>query len=59
MPGSPSRCLPAHQLVERTAAVLAVLYLLFNEGYSASAGADLVRRGLTAEAIRLGRVLCT
>ncbi len=50
---------PAHQLVERTEAVLAVLYLLFNEGYSASSGADLVRRGLTAEAIRLGRVLCT
>jgi RNA polymerase sigma-70 factor, ECF subfamily len=50
---------PAHQLVERTAALLAVLYLLFNEGYSASSGADLVRRGLTAEAIRLGRVLCT
>jgi RNA polymerase sigma-70 factor (ECF subfamily) len=50
---------PAHQLVERTAAVLAVLYLLFNEGYSASSGADLVRRGLTAEAIRLDRVLCT
>jgi RNA polymerase sigma-70 factor, ECF subfamily len=50
---------PPYQLVERTAAVLAVLYLLFNEGYSASSGADLVRRGLTAEAIRLGRVLCT
>jgi RNA polymerase sigma-70 factor, ECF subfamily len=50
---------PAHQLVERTAAVLAVLYLLFNEGYSASSGADLVRRSLTTEAIRLGRVLCT
>ncbi len=49
---------PAHQLVERTAAVLAVLYHLFNEGYSASSGADLVRRGLTAEAIRLSRVLC-
>ena len=49
---------PAHQLVERTAAVLAVLYLLFNEGYSASSGADLVRRSLTAEAIRLDRVLC-
>jgi RNA polymerase sigma-70 factor (ECF subfamily) len=48
----------AHQLVERTAAVLAVLYLLFNEGYSASSGADLVRRSLTTEAIRLGRVLC-
>ena len=50
---------PAHQLVERTAAVLAVLYLLFNEGYSATSGADLVRRSLTAEAIRLDRVLCT
>ncbi len=50
---------PPHQLVERTAAVLAVLYLLFNEGYSASSGTDLVRRGLTTEAIRLGRVVCT
>ncbi len=49
---------PAYQLVERTAAVLAVLYLLFNEGYSASSGADLVRLSLTTEAIRLGRVLC-
>jgi RNA polymerase sigma-70 factor (ECF subfamily) len=57
--GIPFAVPPAHQLVERTAAVLAVLYLLFNEGYSASTGADLVRRGLTAEAIRLGRVLCT
>ena len=36
---------------------LAVLYLLFNEGYSATAGDDLVRQGLTAEAIRLARVL--
>jgi len=34
-----------------------VLYLLFNEGYSASAGADLVRQGLCAEAIRLARAL--
>ncbi|HVT42656.1 MAG TPA: RNA polymerase sigma factor [Acidimicrobiales bacterium] len=50
---------PAHQLLERTAAVLAVIYLLFNEGYSASAGEALVRQNLTAEAIRLGRVLCT
>jgi len=43
--------------VNRTAGVLAVLYLLFNEGYSASAGADLVRQGLCAEAIRLARAL--
>jgi RNA polymerase sigma-70 factor, ECF subfamily len=56
--GIPFEVPPPHQLVERTAAVLAVLYLLFNEGYSASAGTDLVRSGLTAEAIRLGRILC-
>jgi RNA polymerase sigma-70 factor, ECF subfamily len=53
----PFRVPPEHLLPERTAAVLAVLYLLFNEGYAASAGTDLVRRGLTAEAIRLARVL--
>ena len=57
--GIPFAVPPPHQLVERTAAVLAVLYLLFNEGYSATSGTDLVRRSLTAEAIRLGRVLCT
>jgi RNA polymerase sigma-70 factor (ECF subfamily) len=50
---------PAHQLLERTAAVLAVIYLLFNEGYTASTGSDLVRRSLSDEAIRLGRTLCT
>jgi RNA polymerase sigma-70 factor (ECF subfamily) len=55
----PYRVPPAHLLPERTPAVLAVLYLLFNEGYSASAGADLVRRNLSAEAIRLARVLAT
>jgi len=55
--GIPYRIPPAHLLPERTAAVLAVLYLLFNEGYSASAGADLLRRALTGEAIRLGRTL--
>jgi RNA polymerase sigma-70 factor, ECF subfamily len=57
--GIPFAVPPPHQLVERTAALLAVLYLLFNEGYSATSGTDLVRGGLTAEAIRLGRVLCT
>jgi RNA polymerase sigma-70 factor, ECF subfamily len=55
--GIPFRVPPDHLLPERTGAVLAVLYLLFNEGYSASAGADLVRRQLTGEAIRLVRVL--
>ena len=53
----PYRVPPAYQLPERTAAVLAVLYALFNEGYGASAGADLVRRGLCDEAIRLARLL--
>ena len=55
--GIPYRVPPAHLLPERTAGVLAVLYLLFNEGYAASSGADLVRRRLCAEAIRLARVL--
>jgi RNA polymerase sigma-70 factor, ECF subfamily len=53
----PYRVPPAHLLPERTAGVLAVLYLLFNEGYAATAGADLVRQGLCAEAIRLARTL--
>jgi len=53
----PYRLPPAHLLPERTAAVLAVLYLLFNEGYAATAGADLVRQGLCEEAIRLARTL--
>jgi RNA polymerase sigma-70 factor, ECF subfamily len=55
--GIPFRVPPAHVLPERTGAVLAVLYLLFNEGYSATAGAELVRVGLSAEAIRLARTL--
>lgn len=53
----PYRVPPAHLLPERTPAVLAVLYLLFNEGYSATAGADLLRQNLSTEAIRLTRVL--
>jgi RNA polymerase sigma-70 factor (ECF subfamily) len=53
----PYRVPPSHLLPERTAGVLGVLYLLFNEGYTATAGADLIRHGLCAEAIRLGRVL--
>jgi RNA polymerase sigma-70 factor (ECF subfamily) len=55
--GIPYRVPPGHLLPDRTGAVLAVLYLLFNEGYAATAGADLVRIGLCAEAIRLARVL--
>jgi RNA polymerase sigma-70 factor (ECF subfamily) len=55
--GIPYRVPPGHLLPERTGAVLAVLYLLFNEGYAATSGADLVRQGLCAEAIRLGRML--
>jgi RNA polymerase sigma-70 factor, ECF subfamily len=55
--GIPYRVPPAHQLPERLVAVLAVIYALFNEGYGASAGADLIRTGLCAEAIRLGRLL--
>ncbi|HEX3622728.1 MAG TPA: RNA polymerase sigma factor [Acidimicrobiales bacterium] len=55
--GIPYRVPPAHLLTERTGAVLAVLYLLFNEGYAATAGADLVRVDLCAEAVRLARTL--
>ena len=55
--GIPYRIPPAHALPERTHAVLAVVYLLFNEGYAATAGADLVRVDLCAEAIRLARTL--
>lgn len=54
--GIPYRVPPADALAERTSAVLGVLYLLFNEGYSASSGA-LVRHDLCDEAIRLGRLL--
>jgi RNA polymerase sigma-70 factor, ECF subfamily len=55
--GIPFRVPPAHQLPERTVGVLGVLYLLFNEGYSATAGADLIRQNLCAEAIGLARTL--
>jgi len=49
---------PQDRLPERLAAVQAVIYLIFNEGYTASSGTELVRHDLCAEAIRLGRVLC-
>ena len=45
------------ELPERLEAVLQVIYLVFNEGYSAAAGAEVTRAELTGEAIRLGRLL--
>ena len=49
---------PEHDdLTERLSGVLAVVYLVFNEGYLAGAGDDPIRSDLTAEAIRLGRIL--
>ena len=55
--GIPYRVPPDHLLPERLGAVLVVVYALFNEGYSATAGADLIRRNLCVEAIRLARLL--
>jgi RNA polymerase sigma-70 factor (ECF subfamily) len=55
--GIPFRVPPDHLLPERLRSVLAVLYLVFNEGYAATAGADLVRDDLCNEAIRLGKLL--
>jgi len=49
---------PPDRLPERLAATQAVIYLIFNEGYSATTGSSLVRNDLCAEAIRLARVLC-
>jgi RNA polymerase sigma-70 factor (ECF subfamily) len=53
----PYRVPEEHDLPDRLAAVLAVVYLVFNEGYAASSGEALVRADLCAEAIRLGRLL--
>jgi RNA polymerase sigma-70 factor, ECF subfamily len=53
----PYRVPDAAELPERLAAVLAVIYLVFNEGYIATAGEDLVRDDLCLEAIRLARIL--
>jgi RNA polymerase sigma-70 factor (ECF subfamily) len=55
--GIPYRVPGEADLPERLAAVLAVVYLIFNEGYTASSGDRLVRDDLCAEAIRLGRLL--
>jgi len=49
---------PRAKLPERLGPVQSVIYLIFNEGYSATVGESLVRRELCAEAIRLGRTLC-
>ena len=49
----------ANDLAERLDAVLAVIYLVFNEGYAATRGSTLVRTDLCAEAIRLGRLVRT
>lgn len=53
----PYRDATTEELPERLDGVLAVLYLIFNEGYAASSGAEVVRRELAAEAIRLTRVV--
>lgn len=53
----PYRIPPKEQLPERLEAVMAVVYLIFSEGYAASAGDELIRRDLCNEAIRLGELL--
>ena len=55
--GIPFRVPPDHLLPERLRSVLAVLYLVFNEGYAATAGSNHVRGDLCDEAIRLGKLL--
>jgi RNA polymerase sigma-70 factor, ECF subfamily len=55
--GIPFRVPPDHLLPERLRSVLAVLYLVFNEGYAATGGPDVVRGDLCDEAIRLGKLL--
>jgi RNA polymerase sigma-70 factor (ECF subfamily) len=55
--GIPYRVPPPELISERTDGILAVLYLMFNEGYSASSGNSLIREPLVLEAIRLTRLL--
>ena len=56
--GIPYEIPSLERIADRLAAVQAVIYLIFNEGYAASTGQSLIRNDLCAEAIRLGRVLC-
>ena len=55
----PYRVPPDHDLPDRLDGVLRVLYLIFNEGYDATAGDRLIRRELSTEAIRLTRILAS
>ena len=55
--GIPFRVPPDHLLTERLHSVLAVLYLVFNEGYAATSDEELVRRDLCDDAVRLGKLL--
>ncbi|HEY1650544.1 MAG TPA: RNA polymerase sigma factor [Acidimicrobiales bacterium] len=57
--GIPYRVPSSAELPDRLRSVLSVVYLVFNEGYAATAGDRLAREDLTGEAIRLGRVLAT
>ena len=57
--GIPYRVPERERLPERVEGVLAVIYLIFNEGYSASDGDVLIRQELSMEAIRLGRLVCS
>ncbi len=56
--GIPFRVPADAMLPDRLAAALRVIYLVFNEGYAASSGGELVRRDLCSEAIRLAKLLC-
>lgn len=56
--GIPYEIPSLERIANRLAAVQAVIYLIFNEGYAAATGHSLIRNDLCAEAIRLGRVLC-